>query len=59
MYEELSKRKVLLDTAGMDSKCDNTVGGLIDSTSIWITADSCLCSRQALALLVSSSVCFL
>lgn len=30
---------------GMDSKRDNPVGGLVDSTSVWITVDSCLCSR--------------
>jgi len=41
----------------MDSKRDNFVGGLVDSTSVWITVDSCLCSRQTLALYFSTYVC--
>lgn len=54
---ELCSEMVLLNTAGVDTECDYNMGGLIDSTAIWITADACLCSRQALALLFSSFVC--
>lgn len=55
--QEHCKKKGLYYAVGMDSKCGYPVGGLIDSTAIWVTADSCLCSRQALALLDSSFVC--
>lgn len=55
--QELCKLKGLNYAVGMDSKCGYPLGGLIDSTAIWITADSCLCPRQVLALPVSSSVC--
>ena len=42
---------------GLDSKCDYSVGSFINSIAIWITVDACLCSRQALAILVHTSVC--
>ncbi|KAL2340232.1 hypothetical protein Fmac_008172 [Flemingia macrophylla] len=40
---EYSSRKLNVD---MDSKRCDSVGGLVDSSAIWITIDSCLCSRQ-------------
>ena len=42
---------------GMDSRCCDSVGGLVDSTAVWITIDPCLCSRQTLALYFSTYVC--
>lgn len=48
---------LLLCVAGMDPECHYTLGSLIDGIAIWFTANACLCSRQALALLISSYVC--
>lgn len=57
MYSELCIEMFLLNAAGVDTERDYTMGGLIDSTAICISADTRLCSRQALALLFSSFVC--
>lgn len=43
----------------MDSEYNNSLGSFVDCATIWITADTCLCSRQAMALLVPSFVCLL
>jgi hypothetical protein len=55
----LGNKKVLTlaCVAGMDPKCHYALGSLIDGIAIWFTANACLCSRQALALLISSYVC--
>ncbi|KAB1202326.1 Magnesium/proton exchanger [Morella rubra] len=55
LISEHYEGKIVHYAVGMVPKCGYTVGGLSDSAAIWVTADSCLCSRQALALLVSSS----
>lgn len=46
------------DFVGMDSKRCHLVGVFVDSAPIWVIADTCLCSRQALAIFVPSFVCF-
>lgn len=55
----LGNKKVLTlaFVAGMDPECHYALGSLIDGIAIWFTANACLCSRQALALLISSYVC--
>lgn len=45
------------DSIGMDSKCCHLVGVFADSAAVCIIADTCLCSRQALAIFVPSLVC--
>lgn len=49
--------KGFLYHSGMDPKCDYNLGSVVDSAAIWIAADTCLCSRQAVALLIYSFVC--
>lgn len=41
---------------GLDSQCGYTIGVVIDSVAIWLIASTCICSRQALALLIYSFV---
>lgn len=56
IYKKFVMEKVLLCALGMDSKCGYTLGGVIDGIAIWITSDTCLCTRQALALLIPTYV---
>lgn len=44
---------------GVVTKCSYTCGGIINGPAIRFTSSSCVCARQALALLVFTNVGFL